>query len=87
MPRNVVVLLDNSDGRAMIKDACKENGLHFVEFVELVQAEVEQTGKLRRAGLWDSFDDILDRSRWTNKRECIFHRSRSGLESLHNVQL
>jgi hypothetical protein len=61
MPRNVVVLLDNADGRAMIKKACKENGLHFSEFVELVQSEVEQTGKQRRAGLWDSFDDILDR--------------------------
>ena len=45
----------------MIKDACKTSGLLFSEFVELVQAEVEQTGKQRRAGLWDSFDDILDR--------------------------
>lgn len=61
MPRNVVVLLDNADGRAMIKEACKANGLLFAEFQELVQAEVEQTGKQRRAGLWDSFDDILDR--------------------------
>jgi hypothetical protein len=61
MPRNVVVLLDNSEGRAMIKEACKTSGLLFSEFEELVQAEVEQTGKQRRAGLWDSFDDILDR--------------------------
>ncbi|QKV18984.1 hypothetical protein [Oricola thermophila] len=61
MPRNVVVILDNPDGRAMVKQACKENGMHFSEFEELVQAEVEQTGKRRRAGLWDSFDDILDR--------------------------
>jgi hypothetical protein len=61
MPRNVVVLLDNADGRSMIKQACKKNGLLFAEFEELVQAEVEQTGKQRRAGLWDSFDDILDR--------------------------
>lgn len=61
MPRNVVVLLDNPEGRAMIKDACKANGMHFAELEELVQAEVEQTGKQRRAGLWDSFDDILDR--------------------------
>jgi hypothetical protein len=61
MPRNVVVLLDNTEGRAMIKKTCKENGLIFAEFEELVQAEVEQTGKQRRAGLWDSFDDILDR--------------------------
>ncbi len=61
MPRNVVVLLDNADGRAMIKQACKKNGLLFAELEELVLAEVEQTGKQRRAGLWDSFDDILDR--------------------------
>jgi hypothetical protein len=61
MPRNVVVLLDNPDGRAMIKEACKAHKLLFAEFEELVQAEVEQTGKQRRAGLWDSFDDILDR--------------------------
>ena len=61
MPRNVVVLLDNADGRAMIKKSCKESGLLFAEFEELVQMEVDQTGKQRRAGLWDSFDDILDR--------------------------
>ena len=61
MPRNVVVLLGNPDGRAMIEDACKANDLLFDEFEELVQAEVEQTGRKRRHGLWDSFDDILDR--------------------------
>lgn len=61
MPRNIVVLLDNAEGRSMIKEACNANGMLFTEFEELVQAEVEQTGKQRRAGLWDSFDDILDR--------------------------
>lgn len=35
MPRNVVVLLDNSEGRAMIKEACKTSGLLFSEFEEL----------------------------------------------------
>ena len=61
MPRNVVVLLDNRGGRAMVKAACKEGGLLFAEFQELVQAEIEQTGKQRKRGLWDDFDDILDR--------------------------
>ncbi len=61
MPRNVVVLLDNSSGRTMVKGICEKEGLLFAEFEELVQAEVEQTGKQRKAGLWDSFDDILDR--------------------------
>ena len=61
MPRNIVVILDNPEGRAMIKKVCKFYDILFAEFEELVQAEVEQTGKQRRAGLWDSFDDILDR--------------------------
>ena len=61
MPRNLVVLLGNAEGRAMIKEACKANCLLFAEFQELVQAELEQTGKQRRVGLWNSFDDILDR--------------------------
>lgn len=61
MPRNVVMLLDNPDGQAMIKDACKADDMLFGAFEELVQAEVEQTGRKRRHGIWDSFDDILDR--------------------------
>jgi hypothetical protein len=47
---------EEQDGRLMIKDACKTNGLLFAEFQELVQTEVEQTGKQRRAGLWDAAD-------------------------------
>ncbi len=45
----------------MVKDACAEAGFLFAEFQELVQAEIEQTGKQRKKGLWDDFDDILDR--------------------------
>jgi len=61
MPHNVVMLLGNEQGRAMIKAACEEKELGFAEFTELVDLEVEQTGRKRRAGLSDSFDDILDR--------------------------
>ncbi|MCS1409794.1 MAG: hypothetical protein M2R45_02980 [Verrucomicrobia subdivision 3 bacterium] len=41
MPRNVVVLLNNPDGREMIKAACKEKGLLLAGFEELVQSEVD----------------------------------------------
>ncbi len=61
MSRNAVVLLDNPDGRAMIKEVCKSNGMNFAEFEDLVQAEAEQMGKQHKKGLWDAFDDILDR--------------------------
>ena len=59
--RNVVVLLVNPEGQKMIKESCKESGLLFDVFQELVQVEVEQTGKLRSSGLWNLFDKILDR--------------------------
>jgi len=61
MPKNIVALLDNPDCKAVIRRACEENDLYFAEFEELVHAEIQQTGKQRKKGLWDSFDDILDR--------------------------
>ena len=61
MPRNVVVLLNNPEGREMVKETCKKRELDFYAFCDLVQAEVEQTGKQRKKGLWDSFDDLIDR--------------------------
>lgn len=61
MTNKAIVLLDNPEGREMVKKACREKALEFVEFEDLVQAYIEQTGKQRMAGLWDSFDDILDR--------------------------
>lgn len=60
MPRNVVVLLDNKDGRAMVEEACRENGILFDEFTKLVELEVKQSGKHERTDHWDAFDDILD---------------------------
>ena len=61
MTQNVVVLLDNPEGRTLVREECLENKVIFQEFVELVQAEVDQTGKQKKKGLWDAFDDILDR--------------------------
>ncbi|MBD0866063.1 MAG: hypothetical protein GDA36_10930 [Rhodobacteraceae bacterium] len=61
MPRNVVVLLDNPEGREMVKTACNAAGIRFAEFQELVEAEIKQTGKAYKTGLRDDFDDILDR--------------------------
>ena len=61
MSQKAIALLDNTEGRQMIKEACRSRDLRFAEFEELVQTEMEQIGKIRRAGLWDAFDDILDR--------------------------
>ena len=52
MPRSVVVLLDNAEGRGDGEGNLPFERSPVAEFQELVQAEVEQTGKQRRAGLW-----------------------------------
>ena len=62
MAHNSVVLLENEDGRKLVKKACRDKGLHFDEFCALVQAELTLTGKQqRRVELFGRYDDILDR--------------------------
>ncbi len=60
MSRNVVVLLENREGRVMVEKFCRENGFDFSAFEELIKAEIEQSGKQKKKGLWDDFDNILD---------------------------
>lgn len=61
MSRNVVVILDQKEGRALVKRLCRKYGVRIAEFEELVSVQMEQVGKQRRKGLWQQFDDILDR--------------------------
>lgn len=61
MPKGVVILFDNSESRQVIQEVCEENGVLYSALEDLVEAEIEQTGKQKKKGLWDSFDDILDR--------------------------
>jgi len=61
MSRNVVVILDQKEGRDLVKKICRQNKISLAEFEELVGAEVEQVGKQKKRGLYELFDDILDR--------------------------
>jgi hypothetical protein len=60
MRRHVVVLLSKDEGRRIARDHCLRNGFDIDVFEELVDAELEQIGKKRKAGLWKRFDDIID---------------------------
>jgi hypothetical protein len=40
---------------------CRKHNVRLAEFEELVGAEINQIGKQRKRGLWEDFDDILDR--------------------------
>ena len=61
MSKHVVVLLGTEEGRDVVRRRCRANSVRLPIFQELVDAELEQVGKKRKSGLWDRFDDILDR--------------------------
>ncbi len=60
MPRNVVVLLNSEEGRRLVKAKCRKAGIRISTFERLVEAELDRQGMMRRAGLWEEFDEILD---------------------------
>ncbi len=60
MPRNVVVLLNSEEGRSLVRAKCRSAGIKIATFERLVEAELERQGMMRRAGLWEEFDEILD---------------------------
>ncbi len=62
MPRNVVVLLNNEEGRRLVRAKCRAALIKIATFEELVDAELDKQGMKRRAGLWEEFDEILDRA-------------------------
>lgn len=60
MPRNIVVLLNSEEGRSLVKRKCRAAGVRLSVLEELIEAELDQLGKKRKAGLWEEFDRILD---------------------------
>ena len=60
MPRNIVVLLNSEEGRSLVKKKCRSGGIRIGVLEDLIEAELDQQGKKRKAGLWEEFDRILD---------------------------
>jgi hypothetical protein len=60
MSRRVVVLLDSSEGRGLVRRLCRSATIPISTLEELVNAELDQQGKKRKAGLWEEFDRIFD---------------------------
>jgi hypothetical protein len=58
--RNVVVLLNSDEGRRLVRSKARSAGIKLPIFERLVEAELDRQGMMRRAGLWDEFDEILD---------------------------
>lgn len=60
MPHNIVVLLSSKDGRKLVRRKCEDAGLEIDVLEDLIEAEVEQQGKLRKRSLREDFDEIFD---------------------------
>jgi hypothetical protein len=55
-----IVLLDKGPGREAMKRHCRAIGVSINTIEKLVEAELDQVGKKRRQGLFDSFDSVLE---------------------------
>lgn len=60
MPRSIVVLLNSEEGRTLVKSKCRAAGMRIGVLEELIEAELDQQGKKRKAGLWEEFERIFD---------------------------
>lgn len=61
MKNKFLAILANKEGEALVAKVCAEQNLHVGEFEELIQVEIDQTGKQKKRGITEQFDDILDR--------------------------
>ena len=59
MATNVIVLLQNQNGRRLVREKCKMAGLDIVVLEQLVHTELDHGGKLRKRGINEDFDDIF----------------------------
>ena len=60
MPRNVVVLLNSEEGRSLVKKKCRAAGVRIRVLEDLIEVELAQQGKRRKAGISDEFNEIFD---------------------------
>jgi hypothetical protein len=56
---NGIPLFEQGDARDALKRRCREAKVSITLLEALVQAELEQVGKRRKAGLWEQFDELL----------------------------
>lgn len=67
MPRDVVVLFAQEDGKRLIRKHCRRIGIEEADLRRLVEEVVDKSSMQRRAGLWQAFDEVLDNSTATEE--------------------
>lgn len=59
MKHRGIVLFEAGPGRDALKAQCRSAKISIATLEQLVEAEFEQVGKLRKRGLHERFDEIL----------------------------
>ena len=59
MATNIVVLLQNEDGRRLVREKCKAAGLDMVVLEQLIDTELNHSGKLKKRGINEDFDGVF----------------------------
>lgn len=55
-----IVLMASGPGRDALKRHCRRLKVRIDSFEALVEAELEQTGKRTKRGLWEKFDELFN---------------------------
>ena len=57
--KSVVVLLRSEEGRKLVREKCKASGLDISVLEQLIAAEIDQQGKLKKRGIREVFDEVF----------------------------
>ena len=55
-----IPLFDAGENREIAKRHCRQMQISIGTLEDLIYAELDQVGKLRKKGLWECFDRILE---------------------------
>lgn len=61
MPREMVTLFRQEKGLALLRRHCAAIGLPEQDLKEMIEEVIDKDSMARRRGLWQAFDEILDR--------------------------
>jgi hypothetical protein len=75
MLRNVVALLNSEEGRSLVKNKCRAAGVKIGVLENLIEAELDQQGKKRKAGIWEEFDRIFDEATPEEPGRSVFRKT------------
>lgn len=59
MPKDVVTLFAQEEGKKLIAKHCRKVNLPVADLRRLVEEVVDKAGMQRRAGLYQAFDEVL----------------------------